>query len=209
MVHFLADNIISSLGFNTSENFEALKAGQVGIQMIDDKKLYPAPFPASVVSTTVLEQKFQTLNPKANYTRLEKIMILSIADALKKSGNDIQSEKTGIILSTTKGNIDLLENEKAKQFEEDRVLLWRLGEIIGNHFGNPNRVEVLSNACISGVVVINTAASFIENGNIRSFPCSGWPGNMVGIVGRRSTYPGNTFVFVRIFSQNNCPRSLS
>ncbi|MCF6343021.1 MAG: beta-ACP synthase [Bacteroidales bacterium] len=164
MTYLIADNIISSLGFTTSQNFEALKAARVGIKNIDDKLLYPEPFPASVVDTDELNAHFAKLNAKTPFARLEKMMILSIVDALGKTGVDIQSERTGIILSTTKGNIDLLGSESQSSFDQERVLPWRLGEVIGHYFGNPNRVEVLSNACISGVVALNTAAMLIKNG---------------------------------------------
>jgi len=162
MTYLIADNIISSLGFSTSENFEALKDGRVGIKSIHDKLLYPEAFPASIVDTDKLNSSFSKLEKNASFTRLEKMMILSITDTLGQSDIDIKSERTGIILSTTKGNINLLEQPNS--FEKERVLLWRLGEIIGEYFGNPKRVEVLSNACISGVVAINTAASIIESG---------------------------------------------
>ncbi len=164
MVYYLSDNIISSLGFTTSENFEALKAGRVGIKIINDKALYPEPFPASVVDTQELNTRFSKLGGDGIFTRLEKLLILSVTDALQQSGIDIESERTGLILSTTKGNIDLLDKENRGGFEEERVLLWRLGEVIGGYFGNPNRVEVLSNACISGVVALNTAAMLIGSG---------------------------------------------
>ena len=162
MIYLTADNIISSLGFSTSENFEALKAGRVGIKIIHNELLYPEAFPASMVDTEELNSRFSNLEKNESFTRLEKMMILSITNALGKSNIDIKSERTGIILSTTKGNIDLLEDPNA--FEKEGVLLWKLGKIIGNYFGNPSRVEVLSNACISGVVAINTAAVLIESG---------------------------------------------
>ncbi|PLX06923.1 MAG: beta-ketoacyl synthase, partial [Marinilabiliales bacterium] len=40
--------------------------------------------------------------------------------------------------------------------------LWKLGVIIANFFGNPNQVINISNACISGVLAINTAAMYIN-----------------------------------------------
>ncbi len=167
MVYFVSENIISSLGFTTQENFNSLLKGEIGIRSIDDLSYYPEPFPASIINEQRLEKEFQELATKysrsSNFTKLEKMLLLSVNDTLSKTEIDIASHRTAIVLSTTKGNIDLLEKEKSKEFETERVLLWKLGEIIGRFFNNPNEVIVLSNACISGVLAINTAAMLIKS----------------------------------------------
>ncbi len=168
MVHFLADNIISSLGITTSENFSSLLSGEVGIRTIYDKKYYPEPFPVSMIDEVSLEHEYNKLTLNYSYegstTKLEKMIILSVADALKNTKIDIRSRRTAIIVSTTKGNIDLLDPAKKGCFESDRVLLWKAGNIISRFFANPNKTIVLSNACVSGVVAINTAAMYINSG---------------------------------------------
>lgn len=163
MVYFAANNIITSLGFTTRENFIALKSNEVGITTIDNSLYYPEPVPASLVDDKKLTENFQVFEDPDLYTRLEKMMILSVKDALSQCNVDIESDRTAIIISTTKGNIDLLEESKKNQFEKERVLLWRLGQVIGEYFKNPNQVVVLSNACISGVLAVNTAAMSIES----------------------------------------------
>jgi len=168
MVYFISDNIISSLGFSTQENFDSLLKGEIGIKTIDDINYYPEPFPASAIDEKRLKEEFQKLATKysnnSNFTKLEKMLLLSVNDALSKTEIDIASGKTAIVLSTTKGNIDLLEMKKSKNYEHERVLLWKLGEIIGKFYHNPNEVIILSNACISGVLAINTAAMIINSG---------------------------------------------
>ncbi len=49
------------------------------------------------------------------FTRLEKMFIISIKDALKEYEKDIYGAKSLLIISSTKGNIDLLE-EGMKDF---------------------------------------------------------------------------------------------
>lgn len=168
MVYLIADNIISSLGFSTKENFNSLLNGEIGIKTIDDSDYYPEPFLASMIDVQRLEKEFQKLAKKysnnSKFTKLEKMLILSIEDALSTTKVDITSGRTAIVLSTTKGNIDLLEKEKSVHFDTDRVMLWKLGEITGRFFNNPNPVITLSNACISGVLAINTAAMYIKSG---------------------------------------------
>lgn len=170
MVYFISDNIISSLGFNSLENFNSLLNGEIGILRIDNQSHYNQEFQASMINKERLETEFEKLVEKSSikeeFTSLEKMLILSIQDAISKTDIDITSKRTGIILSTTKGNIDLLDKEKEKDFEPNRVLLWKLTEIIGKFFKNPNPVITLSNACISGVLALNTAAMNINNGQL-------------------------------------------
>lgn len=165
MVYFKSDNIISSLGFSTKETTTNLLNGNIGIKIIDNSKLYPEPFPASMIDESKLNLEFDILAKKysntSSFTKLEKMIILSVEDALSQTDIDIESERTAIVLSTTKGNINLLAGNH--EFDNNRVTLWKLGDVISTFFGNPNRAIVISNACISGVVAINTAAMLIDS----------------------------------------------
>ncbi|PLX14823.1 MAG: beta-ketoacyl synthase [Marinilabiliales bacterium] len=166
MPYFISDNIISSLGFSTEENFNSLLKGEVGIKEIEDTEVYPDKFLASTIDKSRLESEFGKLVAKysntKNFTTLEKLIILSIDKSLQNTEVDIKSGKTAIILSTTKGNIDLLDKKRSEKFDKNRDSLWKLGEVIANFFGNPNEVITISNACISGVIAINTAAMYIN-----------------------------------------------
>lgn len=168
MVYFSSDNIISSLGSTTKENFISMANDSIGIKAIDDPKIYPNTFPASMVDKNRLNNEFSEITKSyskdSSYTKLEKMLISSIHDTLGKTDIDITSPRTEIILSTTKGNIDLLENDRSISINPDRIFLWKLGDEIQSFFGNPNRVVVISNACISGVLAINTAAMYINAG---------------------------------------------
>ena len=168
MSFFLADNIISSLGFNTKETFSSLLLGEIGIKQIDNKEYYSETFPASMIDENRLNVEFKRVAEKysntSDHTKLEKMLIESIDDALSSTEVNIVCDKTAIILSTTKGNINLLASNEKDSFEKERVLLWKLGDVIRNFFGNPNQTIVISNACISGVLAINTAAMYINSG---------------------------------------------
>lgn len=72
--------------------------------------------------------------------------------------------RTIFVISSTKGNIDLLEEGKKNEFELDRVYLWKMADVISNHFGNPNKPVIICNACVSGSVAIMTAARMISAG---------------------------------------------
>jgi 3-oxoacyl-[acyl-carrier-protein] synthase-1 len=166
-------NIISSLGFTAEENFSAMEQGRSGIQRFTDKDFLPFPFYASLVDDEKLNEEFSAFRTKQNYTRLEKIIILSIADVIEKSGIDVKSEKTLLIISTTKGNVNLLESENLGGFSEKRLLLSEMANVVARYFGLKNSPMVVSNACISGVLAIITAQRLIQSGQYENVIVSG------------------------------------
>ena len=80
MVHIAGDNVISSLGFTTSENIDRLIKGVCVIKLSDDKKISQVTVPVSLVDSNRLESEFGKILPDRQYTRLEKISLLSIKD---------------------------------------------------------------------------------------------------------------------------------
>lgn len=167
-VYVVGDNIISSLGFSSDENMGNIKNGIGGIKTSTDKSLSPEAFPASQVDDQRLAKECQALNPTKEYTRFEQLLIVSIHDALSDTGIDPTSEETLIVISTTKGNIDLHEEKKKKAFDPDRIHLWAAAAEVGAFFKNPNTPVVISNACISGVLAIVTAADLIRQGQYKN-----------------------------------------
>ncbi len=166
-------NIISSMGFTAEENFSAMEQGRTGIQKITREDFLSFSFYASLVDDGKLNKKFSALGNHLNYTRLEEIFILSIADVIEKSGVDVKSENTLLIISTTKGNINLLEEENYGGFSEKRLLLAKMASEITRYFGMKNYPLVVSNACISGVLAIITAQRLIYSGQYDNVIVSG------------------------------------
>jgi 3-oxoacyl-[acyl-carrier-protein] synthase-1 len=107
MAFFIADNIISPLGFTTEENFQAAKNGHIGIDTVNDPTIYSEPFPAAMINDDLVMRNFSKIPADKNYTRLEKMLILSITESLINTKIDISSDRTGMVLSTTKGNIGI------------------------------------------------------------------------------------------------------
>ena len=172
--YIVADNIISPLGFTSSENFEQLKLKKTGVQRLETSTLSTEPVCAAVIDTQKLNSEFQKLNTKAEFTRLEKMVLLSINDCLKQNPNiDITSKKTLLILSTTKGNIDLLDPSLASKFDKKRVYLWETANVIAHHFNNPNKPLIVSNACISGVLAIILGKRLLETNQYDTIIVSG------------------------------------
>ena len=90
----------------------------------------------------------------AYYTKLEKACIVSVTEALKNTNVNPASDRTLFVLSTTKGNIHLLDKNEQHLYEHDRLYLWRSAELIARFFGNPNQPVIVSNACISGATAL-------------------------------------------------------
>ena len=90
-------------------------------------------------------------------------MLLSIASVLKESNHKI-TERTGLIIATTKGNVDVLSPKSEFYNDSKRSYLPELGKQIQEFFGFKNEAVVLSNACVSGILAIAVAQRFVSDG---------------------------------------------
>lgn len=173
MVYINGDNVITSLGFSTVENINQIKRNVCGIALSEDKVFSQVPVYLSIVDTLRLEEEFKSIPSDKEYTRLEKLSILSIRDALHQSTIDGSSKNTLIIFSSTKGNIDLLDTNLANRFEDHRIHLWSAANEIGKYFRNPNTPIIISNACISGSLAILVGQRLIKSGKYKNIIITG------------------------------------
>ncbi len=153
-------NIITSLGFDTYSNFEALLTGQSGLKK--NFNFLDQDFYTSQIDKEQLADEF-TKYAVEEYTPLEKMMIVSISKLLEQSNVEITS-RTGIVVATTKGNIDVLSKKSLFFNTPKRAYLSELGRQIQEFFKFQNTPIVLSNACVSGVMAIAVADSLIKSG---------------------------------------------
>src|SRR6185503_13166120 len=109
----------------------------------------------------------QNLNARGTCTKPEMMMMVSISDAIRISGIDPSSPETIFVITSTKGNIELLSAPLRKIFEPDRIHLWKMAQVVTGFYQNPNKPVVISNACISGVVGILVAAEYIQKGKYK------------------------------------------
>lgn len=156
-------NCVTPLGFDVSSNWNALLEGKSGIglhKIIENQE----PFYASMIDSDGLENEFNKFFNKAqsdNFTRLEKMFLLSLKPLVEK--HQI-SERTAFILSTTKGNISLLKNQTSLP---EGVFLSNLAQKIADFFGFKTQPIVVSNACVSGVMAIAIAKNMIQAGKYK------------------------------------------
>jgi 3-oxoacyl-[acyl-carrier-protein] synthase-1 len=157
-IFIIADNILSPLGKTTIQNLEALKQGLSGVKQHDYLLYCNEPVAAALFKM----EEFNNIGE--NYTQFENLLISSIGDAIAGNKAVVADEKTLLIISTTKGNISLLETEEHTAELNDRVALHTSAQIVARHFGFKNQPIVVSNACISGVLAILTGMRLIRSG---------------------------------------------
>jgi len=133
MIGILSTNIISPLGNTTSENMDAILLGKSALQSNGECTL----------------SLFKKREPIEGYTLFESLAIKSARAALQ--GVDIDLEKTILILSTTKGNVQMLENDET---DLERELPHSAAKKIAENLGIPGEPVVVCNACISGLAAL-------------------------------------------------------
>ena len=163
MIVSVAHNILSPLGMTTAENYAAVKAGRSMLKRYEGLWDLPEPFVASLMDRDKVEQDFVEIADNKKYTFFEKMIILSATKALKQTDIDPKSNKVQFVLSTTKGNVFLLDKRETG-FPQERVLLGVAARQMTDFFHNPNTPLVVSNACISGVCAQIEAMRNLESG---------------------------------------------
>lgn len=155
------NNIISSLGFSSETVVENIHKEISGVKLIDNKDLFPKPFYSSLIDTKALQQQFSTIGSVQKYTRLEQMMISSLSATIKDSGLKI-TDRVGLLIATTKGNVDVLD--ETNPFDKERAYLSELGQQVGDFFGFQEKPIIVSNACVSGILAVAVAKRYITQG---------------------------------------------
>lgn len=144
----VADSIVSPLGETSVANYEAVRSGKSGIRALD---MLPGLPPVYV-------GQIKDIDATASYTRFEALCAEALTRAL--AGLTLPADRTLFILSTTKGNIAMLERGQAGH---ERIHLHTTAQHLAAAFGLPN-VLVVSNACISGVMALIIARRYMLAG---------------------------------------------
>lgn len=174
-VYIAADFIVSSLGLGTEANVKAISNGVSGLCTCSGGPLAAAVPEAELMCGLVPESIVDELRRKygEEWTRAELLAVASI-DAVIPASDAAMAGSIGggacrrraLILSTTKGNVDLLDGWAKNPdagIPEDAFLA-ETGRRIAVRYGLENDFYVVSNACISGVSSLVIAKRFIECG---------------------------------------------
>ena len=135
-----AENIISPLGNSSQENFSQVKNGVSGISLFKNIGVGKEDLHLSKIKSLPDKNKFDYL-------------LLNCLKSVSSLSNDIiNSENTIVIISTTKA--DIQENLA-------NPILSSIKKLVSD-FNLVHTPLVISNACISGVLAMNTANNLIQ-----------------------------------------------
>ncbi|MEA5460846.1 beta-ketoacyl synthase N-terminal-like domain-containing protein [Arcicella sp. LKC2W] len=162
--YVIATNVVSPLGFSTEDNFEHIQAQKSGLSF-QEFDFTNELFCVSKMQESIVNQRFKVFGDfKDEYSKLEKMCILSVADALKQTTYNCLGKDSVLIFCSTKGNIDLLENIVQNQRFDVGLLLAETAHKIAEFLGFENKPIVVSNACVSGTQGILVGKRFIDAG---------------------------------------------
>lgn len=164
VIECIADNVVSPIGRTSMENYVNVKAGCGGLARYEEMDRVSSPFMLSRMDRYLMDELCAGLGiPDGRYTFFEKMLLSSSIQAIRKSGIDPSSDRVLFIISTTKGNVSLLDKD-VEGFPQERVLPGKSASIVSRYFGNPNAPVVVCNACISGVCAQIEAMRALQSG---------------------------------------------
>ncbi|MEP6845630.1 MAG: beta-ketoacyl synthase, partial [Panacibacter sp.] len=127
-VFVVSNNVFSPIGQTSAENFMQLKNRTTGIKQ-HENNIADHPVYASLFNDSDLPLQ----DYKNSYTKFERVLIASISDAITQTGLELTNDKTILILSSTKGNISLLETETFNNELKERIALHTSAKLIAKH----------------------------------------------------------------------------
>ena len=148
-IYIGATSLRSCLG-NKVQTIEAMHRGERGLLYSDRYAMY------------VGRAEIELLD---GYTRFESLMIEQIASVTSQSGISLAEQDVQLVISTTKGNVELLA-ENCDELSQE-AFIYNTAEKIARHFGAIRRPIVVSNACISGLSAFVIAKREIESGRCK------------------------------------------
>jgi len=139
--------LITPLGNTVDANFEAMKRGVCGIKNVGDSGFNKEKWPLGKINSIEGENRYTEL-----LNRLCEALLAEHPATL------FQAQSTLLIVSSTKADINLLPDDT---FASTRSILHEKLKL-------KNDALIISNACISGVLAINTAADYINSGKYKT-----------------------------------------
>lgn len=169
MTHCIAHNISSPLGWTSEENFAAVLQGRTKLATHKGKWALPQSFVASLFDDNTVEERFNSHVGDVGLalSRFEKLVVLSVKQAAEQAQINLSSSDVGIVLATTKGNVELLSPTNQPHIPRQRTLIAPSAAAIAHALGSANTPHVVCNACISGAHALLFAHRLLEMGQYR------------------------------------------
>lgn len=162
-VFIVADNILSPIGSTSAQNFESLARNISGVKQHAAGTRSDVSFYASL-----FEDNHSFLPDAECFTKFEQLLIASITGALENTGIDCTDKKTILIISTTKGNISMLETDADDPELNQRIALPTSARLVAERFGFVSQPLIVSHACISGLVALITGLRLLQTGQFEN-----------------------------------------
>lgn len=172
MIKILSTNITSPLGMTTEQNYQAVKSGCSALTRFENKWNLQEPFAASLFTE---EQMNDILVD--GFTHFESLVLHSVREALSRVTIDVSSDRVLFILSTTKGNVEMLGGQETTdngtfssaieyepQLTDEAEYPGIAAKKIAKELGITTEPIVVCNACISGVASQILAQRLIDSG---------------------------------------------
>ena len=156
MVYKIADNILSPLGATTAENYQAVRAGRSALARYDQRWSLPDKVLTASLFSQEQEQQFLI----SGLSRFESMVVTSVREALSQTTLDVSQPNVILIISTTKGDVELLEESP----EADHLSPADSAQRIARELGFTTEPIVVCNACISGLSALILASRLLEDG---------------------------------------------
>jgi 3-oxoacyl-[acyl-carrier-protein] synthase-1 len=158
--YITATSLVTPLGIGTEENFSRLIQGHSGVERIYDPLLFPTVLPLAKFDEDFIQKSKQLFNTT---TRFDCVLLACINELQQQTPLDLSSPDVIIILSTTKGNVELLQDGLQNQ----KLFLSYSARLIQQKLNNSNAPIVVSNACISGISAIIIAKRLLAKGTYK------------------------------------------
>ena len=158
MATVISDNITSPLGLTTGQTYKAVCEGKSGLAHYpcEDGKGGWNDLPFPIEASLFKEEQWDKIMVDG-FSKFESLVLHSVKSAI--STLDFDKERAILILSSTKGDIELLEKG------EDMLSLADSAKKVSLAIGIENDPIVVCNACISGVSAIILGQRLVDCGN--------------------------------------------
>lgn len=155
----VADHMITPMGQGTRINFLTVQEGTGSLMRHKGTGCTEEDFVASLL----FPMQWEVLAGEGRLTRFERLVTTSVRSAADQVNLDLSRPDVRLIISTTKGNVELL-GDTTGHFPQERVLLSVTAKVIAHELGVTTPPVVVSNACISGLSAQLTAQRMLQAG---------------------------------------------
>lgn len=167
-VYAIATNITSGMGMDTAAHWQAVMQGSINIKRYEDRAFSQASFMASRLAPDQWQAIHAHTQSTVQLSPFEQLACYSIKKALDNLDEELDHSQTAFILSTTKGNIELLGT-----VPDERLLLHYSAKQIAAYIGITSKPFVVSLACASGIAALQHGMRLLQSGRYRNVIVTG------------------------------------